>query len=150
MEEHLVEGVACLLAHPGLHLNAVAAQDLQSFARHQGVGVVGAHHHLGDAGVQDGLGAGGLLALVAAGLQGHVQGGAPGVLGAALQGVALGVGLAVPLVVPLADDRPVFDNHRPHQGVGIGPARPPLCQFQGQVHIVLMVHLMPPGIQKMP
>ena len=55
VEKHLIKGVAGLLAHPGHHLYTVFPQYVQSLARHQGVGVVGPHHHPGDARLQNGV-----------------------------------------------------------------------------------------------
>ena len=146
VEKYLVEPDALLLQHVLHHLYPPRPQELQPLARHQGVGVAGAHHHPADARGQDGVGAGGLAPVVAAGLQGDVQLGPPGVLRAGGQGAALGVGLAAPLVPALAQDPAVPDDHRAHHGVGGGPARAPLGQLQGQAHVVPVVqphHLKP-------
>ena len=141
MKEHVVQGPAFLRQHPLGHLDPLGPKLGQALAGHQGVGVPGAHHHPGDAGLQNGLGAGGLLSLVAAGLQGDVEGGAGGVLPAGGQRRPLGVEVSPPGVVPLADDPPLLHQHRPHHGVGAGPAGPLSGQVQSQGHIVLICHL---------
>ena len=141
VKEHVVQGPAFLRQHPHGHLDPLGPKLGQALAGHQGVGVPGAHHHPGDAGLQNGLGAGGLLSLVAAGLQGDVEGGAGGVLPAGGQRRPLGVEVSPPGVVPLADDPPLLHQHSPHHGVGAGPAGPLLGQVQSQGHIVLICHL---------
>ena len=73
MEKYLVECVALGLQYAGFHLDTGLAENLQPLSRHQGIGVIAAHHHPGDARLQNGVGAGGLAAVVAAGLQGNVQ-----------------------------------------------------------------------------
>lgn len=98
------------------------------------------HRHMGDACRQNGLGARGLLAVVTARLQGHIQGGASGILGTGGQGVSLCVGLTAALVPALADDAAVLDDHSPHHGIGRRPATAPLGQLQRQMHELLVLH----------
>ena len=72
VEKDRVQGVAFRFQNAAFHLHAPLPQQLQPLARHQRIGIVGPHHHPGDARLQDGVGAGGLAALVAARFQGHV------------------------------------------------------------------------------
>ena len=141
MEEHRVQGVALRLQHAGLHLHPVGAEDLHALARHQRVGIQAAHHYPPDAGGENGVGAGGLAAGVAAGFQGHIQGGPCRVLPTVRQGGPLGVEPAAPGVPALADDAPVLHQHGTHQGIGADPAHAPLRQLRRQAQIVLVLHV---------
>ena len=129
VEEHVVEGGAGFFQHVFRDVHPGGPEDVQALARHLGIGVAGAHHHPGNARLQDGVGAGGLAAVVTAGLQGHVHGGAPGIFGAGGQGGPLRVEIAAFGVVPLGDDPAVLHHDGPHHGVGAGPAP----AFLGQV-----------------
>ena len=148
VEEHPVEGVARPLEHAGVHPDAVGPQDVQPPARHQGVGVAGTHHHPCNPGLQDGIGAGGLPPLVAAGLQGDVEGGSGGGAGAVRQCLPLGVEPAASAVPSPADNRPVLHQDGPHHGVGGSPARTPLRQLQGHGHVVLVCFSRMPRLRK--
>lgn len=118
VEKYLVEVVAALLAHPGLHLDAVLPQKFKSFARHQRVWVIGAHHHAGNARVQNGLGAGRLAALMTAGLQCDIEGCSGGRTGTVFQRLPLRVEFSVPGVPPLSDDLSILHQNSSHHGIG--------------------------------
>jgi hypothetical protein len=85
---------------------------------------------------------------VAAGLQSDVHRRPGGRLGAGGQGVSLGVRFAETLVIPLADDLPVLHDHRTHHGVGADESGALFRQGKGELHIVLIVHVSPPNINK--
>ena len=140
VEKDLVQFVTFVPEDALHHFHAVLPQDSDALARHKGIGVPGARRHPAYARLQNGVGAGRLAPVVTAGLQGDVHIPAPGVLRAGGQRVALRMGLAALLVPTLADDPPVLHHHRPHHGVGRGPAPAPLRQLQSQAHIVLIVH----------
>ena len=64
----------CLgLQHAQRHLDACTAQALDAAARDLGEGVERGHDHARDAHRADELGTGGRLAIVRAGLEGHVE-----------------------------------------------------------------------------
>ena len=85
---------------------------------------------------------------MAAGLQRHVQNRPLGGFRAVLQGVALGVEGAAPGMPALADDPALLDDDGAHHRVGGRPALAPLCQLQGQTHIVAVLHGPPPSNKK--
>lgn len=122
------------------HRHPVFTKLPDALPRHQRIGIVRPHHHVGDTCRQNGLGAGRLLAVMTAGFQGHVQGRTPRVLGAGGQRVALRVGLTVTLVPALADDAAVLDDHSPHHGIGRRPATARCSQLQRQMHELLVLH----------
>jgi hypothetical protein len=62
--------------------------------------------------------------MVVAGLQAHIEGGTPSLLSGLAQGENLGVGFPGPGVVSLPHDAAALDQHRAHQGVGMGVAQP--------------------------
>ena len=139
-----VERSALVCEHSLEHLDAGLAQRSNALAGNQRVGVCRTHHHAGDARVYERLGAGGLLALVAAGLERHVHRGPRGVdarAGAACQGFSLCVQLAVCRVPALCDDCAVAHDDGSDLRVGGHPARSPGSQCQGSPHVRLMIHM---------
>lgn len=106
----------------GGHLDALGAEQINSLSGDQGVGVVRTDDHPTDATVQNGLCAGRRFAVVAAGLQSDVKGGALGRCGTVCQSIALCVKTTVLLVIALSDDDSVFDNHGAYHRVGTDPA----------------------------
>ena len=156
-EEDGVELVAFAAQRVLVHADAGFAQPGRPLAGHQRVRVAAAHHHAGDAGGDEGLGARGLLAGVAARLQRHVGrrparmaagrvagrrvigafrircviGGAACAVG---KRVALGVRLPALLVPALADDAAVAHEHAAHQRVRVRPAPTAPSQLDGAAH----------------
>ena len=120
-------------------LDAVFPQECDALAGYQRIGITGTDVHPANAALRQRLCAGGLLAVVAAGLQRDVNGGAGRIFCAVLQGVSLRMQVAVPGVPSLADDAAVFDNDGTHQGIGVGEARATLCQLNGTFHIKRML-----------
>ena len=122
LAEGLVEqtGARGELAVGEHHLDALVAQDAEAAAGGLLGGIVGADDDASDPGLHDRLGAGRRLALVAAGLQRHVQRG-PGEVGeaAGLDRVDLGVGGAEAFVPPLPKHLAVARDHRADHGVGL-------------------------------
>ena len=107
-----------------LHLDACLTQQLQAMTSHEGIGVEQSYHDAADAMGDDGIGAGGLLAVVAAGLQRHIHRGtgavdASGVGGA--EGVAFGVQVAVAMVIAARQHLAIAHNERTNEGIGIDP-----------------------------
>ena len=148
VEKDRVDGVA-FLPHEVLdHFDARLPQDLRALARHQGIGIPGADDHPGDPVLHDGLRAGRRFAVVAAGLQGHVDGGAVGRLSERGDGVAFRMELPAFLMIAFADDLTVLDDHRPHHGVGVAPALASLCELDGPQHVssVFRVHCLILGV----
>ena len=96
---------------------AVVLQELYAFSGHQRVRVPGAYHHPGDLCRQDRVGTGRLLAPVAAGLQGDIEGAPLRVFCAGGQGAPLGVEIPVPGVIALADDPAVLYQDSAHHWV---------------------------------
>jgi hypothetical protein len=126
LAERLVEQPGAARDLPvGEHdLHALVAQDAQAAARSLLGGVVGGQHHAPDPRLQDRVGAGRRLALVAARLERHVEGRAAEVLQpAGLDRVDLGVRAAVLLVPALAEDLAVAGDHRAHHRVRPDRAR---------------------------
>lgn len=74
-EECLVEGEALIGQHAFAYLDAGLAQNPYPLSRHLGVRVRRANDHPRDSRLDDGVGAGGLPAKVAAGLERHIHGG---------------------------------------------------------------------------
>ena len=100
------------------YLNAGGFKHGQPLARHQGVGVLHGGHHAAHAGADQGFGAGRSTAVVGAGLEGNVSGGAlRGVAGLA-QGVHFGMRLAGLEVETLADNLPALLNHAADARIG--------------------------------
>ena len=78
---------------------------------------------------------------MAAGLQGHIQRGARRGFLAVGQSLPLGVEPAPGPVPALAQQLPILDDHRPHQGVRVGFPRPSLCQGKGLRHpLFILIH----------
>ena len=105
------------------HLDAVVAQDPQAAAGGVLGRVVGGDHHAQDPGLADRVGARRRAAVVAAGLQRHVQRGVGQVVSAGgANRLDLGVGRAERAVKALADRPVAVGDHRPDQRVGADPA----------------------------
>ena len=129
-----IERQRLVLQQTHRHLEAGLAQQGDAPAGHLGIGVLHGDDDAGHPGLDQRPGAGAGAALMGAGFQGHVGGGAAGGLPRRAQGVDLGVGLARPLVPALADDPLVLDQHAAHPGVGVGGVAAALGQFQGAGH----------------
>ena len=128
VKEHRVQRVALLAQHAAHHLDASRLKAGKALASHQRVGVARPRHDPRHAGREQCIDAGRLLAVVGAGLQGHIRRGARGVLatpGAIGQGVCLGMGLSVALVPALADHTAGAHDHAAHQRVRVREARTP-------------------------
>ena len=120
-------------------LDSVVAQDADALARDDGVGVPAAEDDTADPRLQDGIGAGRLPPMVAAGLQSDVHGRPGRGLQAVFQGIALRVQVAIALVVSLPDHGPVLpDNDRTDHGIGGYPAASSLPEFKRHAHICLV------------
>ena len=141
VEEYRVQGIALVPHEIFFHVYPGLPQQGCSLAVDQGVGVPGADDHLGNACIHNGLSAGGLTALVAAGFQGDIQGGSCRVLCAGSQSLPLGVEAAAAAVPALANDAALLHQHRPYQGIWAGPSGTPLGQLYSLPHIVGVVHI---------
>ena len=73
---------------------------------------------------------------MAARLQGHVQGGAPGTLARLVEGHDLRMGLSGCLGVPFPHHLAVPDQHGSNGGIGTGGAQGLSRQGQGTAHVV--------------
>ena len=137
------EQAAGLVLHDsGDDLDPAAAQRRQALAADVFVGVFHGCDHPGDLRLEDGFGAGRGLAVVAAGLQGDVQG-RPGRVGpgraSGRDGLDLGVRAAETAMVAFAQDLPVADDDRADHGIGLdGPAAQG-GQLQRPGHELLML-----------
>src|SRR5690606_2229045 len=87
-----------------------------------------------DAGVDQRPGAGPGTALVVAGFEGDVGGGAPGPGAGGGEGIDLGVGLARAVVVALPHHPALPGDHAAHPGVGAGAVPAQARQLQGPGH----------------
>ena len=88
-------------------------------------GVFGGDNYPGQAGAYEGLGAGGGLALVAAGLESYVHTRAGWGLGAIVQGDDLGVWGAEVVVMASGDDAAIADDDGADHGIGLYAAATP-------------------------
>ena len=117
------------------HLQPSSPQAGDAATGHPRVGVDHGHHHLGDAGLDQRLGAGRCAAVVAAGLQGHDQGAAAGSCPGLGQGSHFGMGIAGAGMEALSHQLACgIEHHGPHQGVGAGATLPQGGQAQGPPH----------------
>src|SRR5690606_38510576 len=131
----------------GNYVNSGIAQQLITPAGHQWVGVSAGADHTRDTGVNQAFGAGRGAAMVAAGFQSNVGGGATGLFSGHAQGVHFGVGFTGFLMPAFTDDLALLaDNNATDAGIGAGGPAPQFCQLQGAGHIKFVVHsLWPPG-----
>ncbi len=123
------------------HLHALVAQDPEAPPGGLLGRVVRADDHAADPRLQDRLGAGRRLALVAAGLQRHVQRRLAQIRHPArLDRIDLGVRGAVAFVPALAQHLAVARDHRPHDGVRLDRPGAVLGQLDRprQVHLVCL------------
>ncbi len=82
--------------------------------------------------------------MMRAGLQGHVGGGAAGLIASRVQGIDLGMGLAGPLMPALSHHHASLHQHGTDTGVGRRGVAAAAGQFEGPAHplvIVLTKHL---------
>jgi len=93
--------------------DAPAGEGLHTPAVNQGIRVEGCDVDLGNTGLEDGVGAGRGPAVVTAGLEGNVKGGAPGELAGLGQGNPLGVRTAGRPGRPATDNLPIPDDNSP-------------------------------------
>src|SRR5690606_38965791 len=130
----------------GNYVNSGIAQQLITPAGHQWVGVSAGADHTRDTGVNQAFGAGRGAAMVAAGFQSNVRGGATGLFSGHAQGVHFGVGFTGFLMPAFTDDLTLLaDNNATDAGIGAGRPAPQFCQLQGAGHVKLVVHsLCPP------
>ena len=140
VEEDLVEGAALVFEHVLGDLDARVAQDLEPLARDERVGVARADDHAREAGGDERVGTRRLLAVVAAGLERDIDGGALRGLGTAGQRVALGVQVADLVVVAGRDDASVADYDRAHHGVGGDVPTALFRKLECAPHVVFVVH----------
>src|SRR5690606_37553651 len=93
------------------------------------------------------FGAGRRAAMMAAGFQRDVGGGAPGWFSGHAQGVDFGVGVTGSRMPAFTDDLALLGgNNATDAGIGAGRPAPQSCQLQGAAHVKLVVHsLCPPG-----
>ena len=121
-EKHLVGGIALVAQNVGCHLDARLAQSGVALAGNKRVEVARAHDHARHAGLDERVGARGLLAVMGARLERHVDRRAAGVLAASRtvsQCATLGMLLPVARVPALADYVSVAHDDRAHQRVGV-------------------------------
>ena len=135
--------LADLVRHQAdFHLDAVLAENLDALAADERVGIGQAHDDAGDAGFQEGVRAGRLFAVVAAGLQGDIGRRAGRILRAGREGLPFGVEVAVLAVPAAADGTTVFDedasDHRVRGRVAVSSFRKGDCLLH-----VLLVRLGP-------
>ena len=131
--------LADLVGHQAdFHVDAVLEEDVDALAADERVGVGDAHDDAGDAGFQEGVRAGRLLAVVAAGLQGDIGRSAGRVLRAGRKGLAFGVEIAILAVPALADGAAVLDQDAPDQRVRGGVAVSPLCKGDRLLHVLFV------------
>ena len=140
VKERTVESVTFLTEEIFLHLNACRSQDSRPFARNLGIGVAGTDDHFGNARFQKGFCAGRCLAVMTAGLQSYVDGGAFRGGAAVCQRVALRVESAKTCVPAFADDFAVFDNDRAHQWVRVNGTDTVFGKVDGSPHKILFFH----------
>ena len=114
--------------------DAGGTQPGQPLARHLRIGVFHGGHHPRHAGLDEGVGAGGRAAVVAAGFQGDVGGGAARALPGLAQGMHFRMGLAGALVPALAQHRTVAHDDAADARVGRGGEQAALGQLQRAGH----------------
>ncbi len=126
-------------------VDAAGDEPLQPAPEHQRVGILEGDDGARDAGRHEGVGARRRLALVAAGLERAVERGAGGQQARLGERHRLGVGLAGAEVVAAPDDRAVPDQHGADERVGMRAAAAALREFEGLVHVPLVVQQKRPG-----
>ena len=141
VEKDLVDGIALRAQDILGHLDARRAQPLGAAPRHERVGVARPDDRACDAGVGQGVGARGLVTMVAARLERDVHRRAPRVLSArpaVAQRFALGVQVPVAAVPPLADHASVAHEHRADQRVRVRTPRTAQRQLKRAAHVTLL------------
>ena len=78
---------------------------------------------------------------MAAGLQGDIEGGSFSILCERGDGIALRVKISASGMVSFSYDAAVFDDHRSHHRVGVGPSPALFCQKNGPLHIISVCHV---------
>ena len=142
-QEHSVLQADPVFQQARFHGDAVVPQNPDSLPADQRIGVDQAHDDPGYPGLQEGVRARGLLAVVAAGFQRHIGRRSGGVLPAVGQGFALGMEPPVPAVPAAADGPAVLDQDATDQRVRGHVSAPPLRQADGLLHVfhIGLVHL---------
>jgi len=138
-DEWCVELGGVLLAETDVDVDVRAAQVVDAAAGNAGVGVDHGDVDLGDPGVDDRVGAGGRLGVVAAGFEVDVEGGGGGVAaggGAAVQCVNLGVGRSEAVVISFGEDLAVAHEDGADHGIRLDAALASLGQGDRSAHVL--------------
>jgi len=77
--------------------------------------------------------------MVRAGFEGHIGGGATGIVTGGAQGIDLSMRLARFLMPPFADHHAIFDQHGTHAGVGGRGVAATAGQFEGPTHPLVII-----------
>ena len=119
-EEATIEGGSFSLAHVFADGNAGGAQAGDALSSHKRVGVAAGDDGAGNTGGDERVGAGRGAAMMGAGFEGDVGGGATGGIARCAQGVYFGVWFAGILVPAFADGNVVFDEDAADARIGGG------------------------------
>ena len=144
VKEYLVESVALLSQHSFRYLYAVAAEYLGALSCYKGIGVRGAYKYTLDAVGYDSFRAGGLLAVMAAGLQRDVHIRAFTVYAAFVAVCKCGafcVEVTVFFVIACAYYLTVTDDDCSNHRIGRGESHAFPCKFKSLSHIVFVSHV---------
>jgi len=120
------------------HFHTPGAQPVKALAIDQGVGVLHGGDDPDDAGLEDTFDAGAGAPLMAAGFEGHIEGGLFGLIAGLLDGVDLGMRPAQFLMPAFADDAAILDQQSADHRIGTDQAASLCRQFKGAGHIVLI------------
>ena len=121
-------------AQPDIDRDAGSAQSGVALPGYFRIGILDRRHHAGDAGGDDGIGAGRRLAGMRTRLQRHIERGAARGLAGALERLRLGMRPAPGLGPATADNDAVLDHDRADGGIGPGAALPAPPERQCQLH----------------
>ena len=133
-QEARVERARLILHAAARDLNARFFEHGVAAARDAGIRVLRCDDGAGDPGLDQRVGAGAGLAVMGAGLQGGVAGGASRAVAGAGERLGLGVGPAAGLGPAPPDDVSLVDEHAAHRRVGPHVAEAPASQRQRQRH----------------
>jgi hypothetical protein len=138
-EEDPVLLVAFVLEATGIHTQACPAQKGDAAATHKRILVAAADHHALDARTKNGLGAGTGTALMAAGLQGHVECGAWRAHSHLGKRFDFGVRQASAAMKASRHDLATLNEDRANYWIGPREPAPALSQAQGFAHVAAVV-----------